>query len=61
MSTDMPPAVGEGDSLTFLQVTGSLFGSLAGLREQVAEPRDAGVRHHERRSVAMIGLLSGRY
>ena len=39
------PAVEEADGVAFALATGSLFGSPARVREQVAELRDAGVRH----------------
>jgi alkanesulfonate monooxygenase SsuD/methylene tetrahydromethanopterin reductase-like flavin-dependent oxidoreductase (luciferase family) len=39
------PAVADGDALAFVLATGSLYGSPARVREQVAELRDAGVRH----------------
>ncbi len=39
------PAASEPDALAFVLATGSLFGSPARVREQVAELRDAGVRH----------------
>jgi alkanesulfonate monooxygenase SsuD/methylene tetrahydromethanopterin reductase-like flavin-dependent oxidoreductase (luciferase family) len=39
------PAIGDGDALAFVLATGSLFGSPARVREQVAELRDVGVRH----------------
>jgi alkanesulfonate monooxygenase SsuD/methylene tetrahydromethanopterin reductase-like flavin-dependent oxidoreductase (luciferase family) len=39
------PAVGDSEALAFVLATGSLFGSPARVREQVAELRDVGVRH----------------
>jgi alkanesulfonate monooxygenase SsuD/methylene tetrahydromethanopterin reductase-like flavin-dependent oxidoreductase (luciferase family) len=39
------PSVGDSDALAFVLATGSLFGSPARVREQVAELRDVGVRH----------------
>jgi alkanesulfonate monooxygenase SsuD/methylene tetrahydromethanopterin reductase-like flavin-dependent oxidoreductase (luciferase family) len=39
------PAVGDAEALTFVLTTGSLFGSAARVRDQVAELRDVGVRH----------------
>ena len=39
------PAVSDGNALAFVLETGSLFGSPARVREQVAELRDVGVRH----------------
>jgi alkanesulfonate monooxygenase SsuD/methylene tetrahydromethanopterin reductase-like flavin-dependent oxidoreductase (luciferase family) len=39
------PAVGDRDALAFVLATGSLFGSPARVREQVAALRDVGVRH----------------
>jgi alkanesulfonate monooxygenase SsuD/methylene tetrahydromethanopterin reductase-like flavin-dependent oxidoreductase (luciferase family) len=39
------PAVGDTDALAFVLRTGSLFGSPARVREQVAALRDVGVRH----------------
>jgi alkanesulfonate monooxygenase SsuD/methylene tetrahydromethanopterin reductase-like flavin-dependent oxidoreductase (luciferase family) len=39
------PLVGEAEALAFVLATGSLFGSPARVREQVAELRDVGVRH----------------
>jgi alkanesulfonate monooxygenase SsuD/methylene tetrahydromethanopterin reductase-like flavin-dependent oxidoreductase (luciferase family) len=39
------PAVGESDALAFVLATGSLFGSVVRVREQIAELRDVGVRH----------------
>ena len=39
------PAVGEADGVAYALATGSLFGSPARVREQVAELRDVGVRH----------------
>src|SRR3954454_8369239 len=39
------PAVGDSEALAFILATGSLFGSPARVREQVAELRDVGVRH----------------
>ncbi len=39
------PAVGESEALAFVLATGSLHGSAARVREQVAELRDVGVRH----------------
>ena len=39
------PAVGESEALAFVLATGSLYGSAARVREQVAELRDVGVRH----------------
>lgn len=39
------PAVGDAEALAFVLATGSLFGSPARVREQVAALRDAGVRH----------------
>jgi alkanesulfonate monooxygenase SsuD/methylene tetrahydromethanopterin reductase-like flavin-dependent oxidoreductase (luciferase family) len=39
------PAVGEADALAFVLATGSLFGSPERVRQQVAELRQAGVRH----------------
>jgi alkanesulfonate monooxygenase SsuD/methylene tetrahydromethanopterin reductase-like flavin-dependent oxidoreductase (luciferase family) len=39
------PAVGDDEALAFILATGSLFGSSARVREQVAELRDVGVRH----------------
>jgi alkanesulfonate monooxygenase SsuD/methylene tetrahydromethanopterin reductase-like flavin-dependent oxidoreductase (luciferase family) len=39
------PAVGDAEALQYVLATGSLFGSPARVREQVAELRDAGVRH----------------
>ncbi len=39
------PAVAEADALAFVLATGSLFGSAARVREQVAELRDVGVQH----------------
>jgi alkanesulfonate monooxygenase SsuD/methylene tetrahydromethanopterin reductase-like flavin-dependent oxidoreductase (luciferase family) len=39
------PAVGDAEALKFVLATGTLFGSPARVREQVAELRDVGVRH----------------
>lgn len=39
------PAIGDAEALQYVLATGSLFGSPARVREQVAELRDAGVRH----------------
>ena len=39
------PAIGDAEALAYVLATGSLFGSPARVREQVAELRDAGVRH----------------
>lgn len=39
------PAVGDTDALAFVLATGSVFGSPARVREQVAALHDAGVRH----------------
>lgn len=39
------PAVGDAEALAFVLATGSLFGSPARVREQVAALRDAGVQH----------------
>jgi alkanesulfonate monooxygenase SsuD/methylene tetrahydromethanopterin reductase-like flavin-dependent oxidoreductase (luciferase family) len=39
------PAVGDDEALAFVLATGSVFGSAARVREQVAALRDAGVRH----------------
>jgi alkanesulfonate monooxygenase SsuD/methylene tetrahydromethanopterin reductase-like flavin-dependent oxidoreductase (luciferase family) len=39
------PAVGESDALAFVLATGSLFGSVARVREQITELREVGVRH----------------
>jgi alkanesulfonate monooxygenase SsuD/methylene tetrahydromethanopterin reductase-like flavin-dependent oxidoreductase (luciferase family) len=39
------PDVGDAEALAFVLATGSLFGSPARVREQVAELRDVGVRH----------------
>lgn len=39
------PAVSDHDSIAYALETGSIFGSPARVREQVAELRDAGVRH----------------
>jgi len=39
------PAVGDAEALAYVLATGSLFGSPARVREQVAELRDVGVRH----------------
>jgi alkanesulfonate monooxygenase SsuD/methylene tetrahydromethanopterin reductase-like flavin-dependent oxidoreductase (luciferase family) len=39
------PAVGDTEALAYVLATGSLFGSAARVREQVAELRDVGVRH----------------
>jgi alkanesulfonate monooxygenase SsuD/methylene tetrahydromethanopterin reductase-like flavin-dependent oxidoreductase (luciferase family) len=39
------PATGDADALKYVLATGSLFGSPARVREQVAELRDVGVRH----------------
>jgi alkanesulfonate monooxygenase SsuD/methylene tetrahydromethanopterin reductase-like flavin-dependent oxidoreductase (luciferase family) len=39
------PAIGDTDAIAYVLDTGSLFGSPARVREQVAELRDAGVRH----------------
>jgi alkanesulfonate monooxygenase SsuD/methylene tetrahydromethanopterin reductase-like flavin-dependent oxidoreductase (luciferase family) len=39
------PAVGDAKALAYMLETGSLFGSPARVREQVAELRDVGVRH----------------
>jgi alkanesulfonate monooxygenase SsuD/methylene tetrahydromethanopterin reductase-like flavin-dependent oxidoreductase (luciferase family) len=39
------PAVSESDALAFVLATGSVFGSPARVREQVAALRDVGVRH----------------
>jgi alkanesulfonate monooxygenase SsuD/methylene tetrahydromethanopterin reductase-like flavin-dependent oxidoreductase (luciferase family) len=39
------PAVGEGEALAYVLATGSLFGSPARVREQIAALRDVGVRH----------------
>jgi alkanesulfonate monooxygenase SsuD/methylene tetrahydromethanopterin reductase-like flavin-dependent oxidoreductase (luciferase family) len=39
------PAVGDAEALRFVLATGSLFGTPARVREQVAELRDVGVRH----------------
>jgi len=39
------PAISDADALKFILATGSLFGSPARVREQVAELRDVGVQH----------------
>jgi alkanesulfonate monooxygenase SsuD/methylene tetrahydromethanopterin reductase-like flavin-dependent oxidoreductase (luciferase family) len=39
------PAVGDADAIAFVLATGSLFGSPAQVREQVAELQEVGVRH----------------
>ena len=39
------PAVGDAEALAFVLATGSLFGSPAQVREQVAALREAGVQH----------------
>jgi alkanesulfonate monooxygenase SsuD/methylene tetrahydromethanopterin reductase-like flavin-dependent oxidoreductase (luciferase family) len=39
------PATGDADALAYVLATGSLYGSPARVREQVAELRDVGVRH----------------
>lgn len=39
------PAVNDADALPFMLRTGTIFGSPARVRDQVAELRDAGVRH----------------
>jgi alkanesulfonate monooxygenase SsuD/methylene tetrahydromethanopterin reductase-like flavin-dependent oxidoreductase (luciferase family) len=39
------PATAEGEAIKYVLATGSLFGSPARVREQVAELRDAGVQH----------------
>jgi alkanesulfonate monooxygenase SsuD/methylene tetrahydromethanopterin reductase-like flavin-dependent oxidoreductase (luciferase family) len=39
------PAVSDGEALEFILATGSLFGSPARVRDQVAALRDVGVRH----------------
>jgi alkanesulfonate monooxygenase SsuD/methylene tetrahydromethanopterin reductase-like flavin-dependent oxidoreductase (luciferase family) len=39
------PATGDADALKYVLAAGSLFGSPARVREQVAELRDVGVRH----------------
>jgi alkanesulfonate monooxygenase SsuD/methylene tetrahydromethanopterin reductase-like flavin-dependent oxidoreductase (luciferase family) len=39
------PAVSDNDGIAYVLATGSLFGSPARVREQVAELRDVGVRH----------------
>jgi alkanesulfonate monooxygenase SsuD/methylene tetrahydromethanopterin reductase-like flavin-dependent oxidoreductase (luciferase family) len=39
------PRIGETEALAFVLATGSLFGSPARVRDQVAELRDVGVRH----------------
>ena len=39
------PATGDADALAYVLASGCLFGSPARVREQVAELRDAGVRH----------------
>jgi hypothetical protein len=39
------PAVGDPEAIRYVLETGSLFGSSARVREQVAELRDVGVRH----------------
>jgi alkanesulfonate monooxygenase SsuD/methylene tetrahydromethanopterin reductase-like flavin-dependent oxidoreductase (luciferase family) len=39
------PAIGDDEALAFVLATGSVFGSAARVREQVAALRDAGVRH----------------
>src|SRR4051794_8593041 len=39
------PATAEGEAIEYVLATGSLFGSPARVREQVAELRDAGVQH----------------
>jgi alkanesulfonate monooxygenase SsuD/methylene tetrahydromethanopterin reductase-like flavin-dependent oxidoreductase (luciferase family) len=39
------PAVGNADAIAFVLATGSVFGSPARVREQVAELREVGVRH----------------
>ena len=39
------PALGDAEALKYVLDTGSLFGSPARVREQVAELRDAGVQH----------------
>lgn len=39
------PTVSDGDALAYVLATGSVFGAPARVREQVAELRDAGVRH----------------
>jgi alkanesulfonate monooxygenase SsuD/methylene tetrahydromethanopterin reductase-like flavin-dependent oxidoreductase (luciferase family) len=39
------PATGDDEAIRYVLATGSLFGSPARVREQVAELRDAGVRH----------------
>jgi alkanesulfonate monooxygenase SsuD/methylene tetrahydromethanopterin reductase-like flavin-dependent oxidoreductase (luciferase family) len=39
------PRIGDSEAIAFVLATGSLFGSPARVREQVAELRDVGVRH----------------
>ena len=39
------PKIGDSEALPFMLTTGSIFGSPARVREQVAELRDAGVHH----------------
>ena len=39
------PSISDGDALTYVLATGSIFGSPARVRDQVAELREAGVRH----------------
>jgi len=39
------PAVGEAEAIDFVLATGSIFGSPARVREQIAELREVGVRH----------------
>ena len=39
------PRVGDGEAIPYALTTGSLYGSARRVREQVAELRDAGVRH----------------
>jgi alkanesulfonate monooxygenase SsuD/methylene tetrahydromethanopterin reductase-like flavin-dependent oxidoreductase (luciferase family) len=39
------PAVGDGEALQYALATGSLYGSAARVRDQIAELRDAGVQH----------------
>lgn len=39
------PSVSDQDALPYILETGTIFGSAASVREQIAEVRDAGVRH----------------
>jgi alkanesulfonate monooxygenase SsuD/methylene tetrahydromethanopterin reductase-like flavin-dependent oxidoreductase (luciferase family) len=39
------PAVGDDEAVKYVLATGSVYGSTARVRDQVAELRDAGVQH----------------